>query len=104
MWTASWIKFNIRICHVDFEKQRHLFSGRVESPWKRELISPSFQECQQAPRFKPSGTAACPNNENIVIFVNLLTQVIGIPCYLSDSCFKMNFLGQRQRKLIKFML
>lgn len=52
-------------------------------------------------RFGPSGTVAYPNNENIVIFVNLLTRVIEGAYYMPDSCFDMNSgvtMGYRKKK------
>lgn len=68
--------------------------------WERVNIIKYFENVKKS-RFGPSGTVAYPNNENIVIFVNLLTRVIGGAYYMPDSCFDMNSgvtMGYQKKK------
>ena len=77
--------------------------------WESINIIKYFENVKKS-RFGPSGTVAYPNNENIVIFVNLLTRVIGGAYYMPDSCFDMNsgvtmgYQKKKKRKKKKYII
>lgn len=63
-------------------------SGGLTS--ERGINIRKYSRASTKANFGPSGTVAKPNNENIVIFRNLLTRVAEGAHYVPDSCFDMN--------------